>query len=86
MSVDCQLQEIQVLFLDEQVKAHLLKLKTLHVTNLFLTKKVLGSSRYLSFPKKKYLGVQRSKHAQKHLSAEWFCLWSTEKIHLFSDH
>lgn len=70
MSVDCQLQEIQVLFLDEQVKAHLQKLKTLQVRNSFLTKRVLGSSKYLSFPKKKFLGAQRSEHAQNHLSAE----------------
>lgn len=42
MNEDCQLQEIQVLFLDEQVKALLQKLKTLHVINLFLTKKVVG--------------------------------------------
>lgn len=42
MSADHEPQEIQVLFLDEQVKAQLQKLKT--VRNVFITQKVYLSN------------------------------------------
>lgn len=52
MSEDCKLQEIQVLFLDKQVKAQLQKLKNIPSEKFISHLKVFGSSRSSLFPKK----------------------------------